>query len=745
MARRIGDVTAAPKIGVLGAPDVATALSSLGFDVITADTFRDAATAISNALKDGAFRLVVADSDETPVIVPWTTVTVDKAERVVVLGTQPGLALLADDHPELRLELPATFNDLLGKLGYASTPAPVGGKLIALDGALVDEILAPEPALAPEPLPLPSAAVVTEQPPLAPTFEAVIEQAPEPVVPEPAIVAPRIVDEPAAAPVFAVPDAVEPAPAVSDNEPEVTPVPVFAGGSAPDAPAAETVTAPVVQTPALPVFEPAPAAEPVFTPAPVFEVPAPVFETPAAAPAEQPLPVFTPAPTLEEPAEEPAVAPALPAFTPPVAEGPALPVFTPPQSDVPAQAPLPVLQPAPVAPQPQPQAEPVLPAFELPADAEDRLGVSDAAVDAIFGSQPAAQTAAPVTPVAPAPAPQQYPSVPLPHATPVTFSGPGHTQPSSAPPAVAPAPRHVAPQQAPSAGMRIGTKRGEVIVCGAGKGGVGKTSATLLCADVAAEMGLQAIVIDANRGQADIRKYLRLGDAPLPSAYDAYATGNPASAVLMPHDYAHLRTAAMLDVPDFGIVLGPPSDFADPRFVSANVYGEIIDYARSIADVVIIDSQIVEAYRSDLWENTLIPMLGGDAWFVAITDESGPGISNLAERLTEMRRAGVNPARTLVLASAFLEFNDGDIAYFHEKFGDLGTLVGSTGVDDDFLMAMNSGRILSDSPSIRPAIDSILLRVTGRADLFGAKSPAAAAAAKPKAGRFSFFGKKKGA
>lgn len=623
----------APKIGVVGAPDVAHALKSLGFDVITDTSFRAAATAISNELKGGPFRLIVADVvSDNPTVVAWATVTRANAERTVVLGSASGFGLFAEDAPELRLELPATFNDLLGRLGYAGTPDALGAQRIGVD-ALMRNQSEPLPALVPEVDALPS-----PRPPVA-----VADSAQEPIAPTFAVPAPAA--EPSSSPTIGFPDAPE--------------LPSFAvpGGAA--------AAAPTFAVPAASAFA-----------APAVEQPESWTATPQA----------------------PAVA-----TTPPV----------------------------------EAVAAPPLPAFQMPGS------VGDPAVQAIFGAtpvhapDPAPVTAPPHTPQFHAPAASPSP-MHEPAPAELTPSDDGYFQQRIAS-------REAAGQPVAAPQARLGHKRGEVIISSAGKGGVGKTSTAILLAQVAAEAGLQAIVIDANRGQADIRKYLRLGEESLPNAYDAYASGDPARAILKPSDYGRLRAQAMLDVPDFGIVLGPPADLADPRFVTAGVYGSIIDYARSIADVVIIDTQIIEAHRTDLWDHALIPMLGGDAWLVAITDESSAGVSNLADRLTEMRRAGVNPARTLVLASQYLSFGTDDVSYFQSKFGDLGTLVGSTGIDDDFHMNLNSGRILSSSQSLRPAIDSILLRVTARADLFTPTPTAQSSnsSSKKSGGVLGMFGKKK--
>lgn len=625
--------------------------------MVTGDDFREAGTAVSRAVtSDGGFPVVVVDGvADSMVVGAWARVVESKGATLVVLGTSAAAPLFTEDGGTRRLELPATFNDVLGRIGYESTTMPVGAKIIHADGTLRDAVATP----APLPAPLPVVEVSEPE-----TLEA-------PVAPVPA--GPVIADAAPATPVFA--PAAAPAETTTWSEPAppvLTPTIVPAVVASPVfAPVADQ-PAPVVAEPETPTHEPAHEAAPIAIPEPITSLPVPAADQPAAAPI--PSPVLTAAGAPETAEAAPAVPPAAAAELPePLATAEA-PAYAP----VEWSPPEPVVTPAPVPPPARDPEQEIVHAAAAPAPVAQRPDIF-------------AQMAADAGPVQ-------------------------RTRP------------------------RPGQKRGEIIVAAAGKGGVGKSSTALCLASAAADAGLQAIVIDANRGQADLRKYLRLGNANLANAYDAYASGDPSAAILMPKDYAHLRQAAKLDVPDYGIVLGPPSDLADPRWVTANVYGEIIDYARSIADIVVIDTQIIEAPpRTDLWNQAIIPLLSGDAWLLAITDESGPGIENLQERLSELVTSGVNPARTMILAAQFFTFNSDWQAYFQEKYRSLGTVVGNTGIDDDFHLQLNSGRVLYDSPSIRPAIVNILLRATARQDLFAPRDPEP----ERRASRGGWFGKKK--
>lgn len=262
----------------------------------------------------------------------------------------------------------------------------------------------------------------------------------------------------------------------------------------------------------------------------------------------------------------------------------------------------------------------------------------------------------------------------------------------------------------------------DVIIVGAGRGGVGKTTMSLAIADRAAEAGLTTVVIDANRGQADVREYLRIPrTAPVPTAYDAYVTGEPDRAIMRPADYSTYRQQAGLEVPDFAVVLGPTAKQADESIVSASVYAKIIDHARSIADLVVIDASIMYAPQNDLWAHLHTPLLRqGGAWLLGLASDDRPALANLEERLTELRALGVELSRSLLLATRYDGFTDEDEAYFTKKFGSLGSFIGHTAWDPAFHDLMNFGRVqdAAASAAIAPALNSILLRVTGRSDAF---------------------------
>lgn len=418
----------------------------------------------------------------------------------------------------------------------------------------------------------------------------------------------------------------------------------------------------------------------------IDQTPAPEQESlPTAA---QPLPLPRPLPRAESapvPTPTPTPTPAtVPAAAAPatLAEGEYLAqLFTTaqptPPTPIPQAAPTP--QPAPIpqeapTPQPAPTPEPVAPAWQ-PELARQ--------YEATPPYEPAPQTA-PVT-ISTADNDEDEDDI---FAAPVTPSGNLHVQRAS-----------------------DGTAGGEVIFVFAGKGGVGKSTTTLMLATTAAEAGKRVIVIDANPGQADVQINMRLRAGAVPTIWDAVRSRDPATAIVTPGIYnAHRPRLAPLD---FAVVLGPPAEHASPEHVSAEAYAAVLDYARTQADLVIVDTQTDEAHKTALFERFVIPTMVSGAWTVAIVNDSRAGVDNLLSRLGELARRGVTNARTLVLASMYETFDERTQQGITRKYGQFGTFVGSAGLDSAVRAQMNVGVLLHNSPSIAPAINAILSRVTG--------------------------------
>ena len=595
--------SSAPTVGVVNHPEVAQALRELGFKVLTAEGFRDAATQISGELQSGPFPVVAAESDVIG-FGPWASSVARKTD-VILLRTRPELGLVVTGAQVV--DLPATVNTIMPLLGYQASLHPSGEFVITAAFPVPVVTAAPEPlALTPAPTPLdiPTALSVVagfETPQATPTGPAGLN------------------------PIFRTEDD-ETTAAGPDTSPAPAAVVVDNGDF--DEALFGTVAMPAAPVPAIDHV----SAQP-FT----FELAPQATETRVDDFETQPTEV-------DQSAAAPAWEPPAAAIADPEAVARYIPLATAPDPATTVAPPLAELFTA-----PHPTAAEQFTAAVMPPVEDDFF---------------TARTArAPISPVA---AQSTY---------------------------------------------RPGAARGQLVIFFSGKGGVGKTSSALFAAKTAAAAGLRGVLIDANRGQADVRTYLGLPKEGIPTVYDAVRTGDPSAALVLPAVYnAYRHTSEPLD---FALVQGPPRRLADPAVVTAEVYGEVIDYARSQADLVVLDTQILEAHKSDLFDRLIIPAMLSGAWSVAIVNESRAGVDNLLESFSELAERGVTNAHSLIIASLYEQFDDFDQQAIERKYGQYGTFAGSIGIDPAVRDALNLGNVYAESPAVQPVIRNILHRVTG--------------------------------
>lgn len=250
------------------------------------------------------------------------------------------------------------------------------------------------------------------------------------------------------------------------------------------------------------------------------------------------------------------------------------------------------------------------------------------------------------------------------------------------------------------------------IIC-AEKGGVGKTNTSLALAQRAADLapGKSVVLVDMNRGQGDIRKYLKLGGAQLPSILDAAISGNMSDAVLSAEQITSARHSQLPPI-SFGVVLAPEMEAADFRIVTADVYQQTIDLVRATADLVIIDTQIIEIHdTSGLVDGLIVPALAHDAFGIALTDTSTPGVSNLVAMLKWFSTQGVPTNRLMIVINRALASYDTDV--LRGMLGRYGTFAGAITEKSTLAQQANMGRIPHHDPSLAPVLDAALLRITG--------------------------------
>ncbi|MGW8431424.1 AAA family ATPase [Curtobacterium citreum] len=458
----------------------------------------------------------------------------------------------------------------------------------------------------------------------------------------------------------------------------------------PTAPAAQE---PQFQMPAAPAPAVAQYQAPAAIPEPQFQMPAaPVYQEPAfQAPAAVPEPQFQAPAAIPEPQFQ---APAAPLYQEPA--------YAEPQFQAPAPVPAPAVpqqtfqQPAgsPFVQQPAPQApisevypaaptlpEPVAPAYQEPAapepkfaqqepvttlskDAQDFNGLAGFGTGAAFGVT--GTTAA------------GFPEIPE---------------------------------------VDDSAIRANVIVSYGGKGGVGKTTCAVLMAQRAAAAGLRVVVVDMNRGQGNIRSYLRLDNPNLPTVYNAAVTGKAQDALISPKVLKENRDSSLPSL-GFAVVMSPPHSLADPKIVSAAVYSKVIRFIQTQADLVILDTQIVEAKdTSGLIDNVMVPLLMRGAWGLGVADMSRPGREDLLKRTQGFINQGVKRDRLMLMVNKAQSFGNAEQQQINEAFSGLSAFLGAAGEDPELASAMNSGSFDVQNSTLRPILDTALYQATGK-DVF---------------------------
>jgi hypothetical protein len=265
-------------------------------------------------------------------------------------------------------------------------------------------------------------------------------------------------------------------------------------------------------------------------------------------------------------------------------------------------------------------------------------------------------------------------------------------------------------------------RRAPVVISFAGKGGVGKTATAITIAERAAQTidGLRSIVFDMSLAQGDVRTYLRLNGVPLPSIYDAAVSRTDDTfddIIINPKRLAaHRSNKSPLHL---GIILAPERDQADPYIVDASVCLRAVEVARSRADLVVIDTQIIEAFDSSgLIDSVVLPLLLDGAWGLGISDSSTAAAGNLLNVFESFVSRGVPSNRLMALFNRVSPDVALDMDAASEYVGDLATWMGAVIEDPAIKRVMNRGEIpgsdgVEATVEYTDAIDRILFRVTG--------------------------------
>ena len=242
------------------------------------------------------------------------------------------------------------------------------------------------------------------------------------------------------------------------------------------------------------------------------------------------------------------------------------------------------------------------------------------------------------------------------------------------------------------------------------------TTMSLLLAQRAAVHGdMKVIVVDGNRGQGDVRPYLRLptGDHGLPTITAARGNTDVLVAINSPAAVNAARNEHLEHI-GFGLVLAPVGADTSPEITSTDLYRRVIQRARQIADLVIVDTQIIEASdTSGLIDGLIVPLLADGGWAVATSDMSSASVENIIDRTAMFHTAGVPRDRIMLLFNRVVAASSFDQTSLDRLFEDKAVSIGTVGADAALAQGMNVGRLDHDHPAIRTVLDTALLRVTG--------------------------------
>ncbi len=266
------------------------------------------------------------------------------------------------------------------------------------------------------------------------------------------------------------------------------------------------------------------------------------------------------------------------------------------------------------------------------------------------------------------------------------------------------------------------SRRAPVVITFSGKGGVGKTATALALAQRAATKGSLArvLLVDANRGQGDVRKYLRLRPGALASVYDAAASGDVRKAIVGPKRLAEHRDPSLAPLA-FGVVLAPDDEHADPTTTPTAAYRSVVDFARERFDLVVLDTQIVEAAdTSGLIDDLVVPLLLEGAYGVALADTSMAGVQNTLARVASLIARGASRDHLLLGVNRASPESGLDESLMRRRSEQLATWVGLVPTDPQVASAFERGFIPGDpdapaTPAYTAMLDAILARVTGLA------------------------------
>ncbi|MGL5827741.1 MAG: AAA family ATPase [Nocardioides sp.] len=263
-------------------------------------------------------------------------------------------------------------------------------------------------------------------------------------------------------------------------------------------------------------------------------------------------------------------------------------------------------------------------------------------------------------------------------------------------------------------------RAGHVVVVWSSKGGAGKTTTSAGLAQRAGMAGVRTILVDSSVGQGDIRTFLRVGtcggDRALPSVYQA-AIADPVDIRkgLIDPEALNASRPKRLERLEFTLLTAPPPSLADPKVVTPELYRELILQAAKMADLVVVDTQILEATDfSGVVTGLIYPLMTTGAWSIGVTDASAPSAANMIDQLA--RQPGIQ-SRKLTMMNRIPADAEIDRPYTAANFNRRSVFLGFAAYDPAITNAMNFGKTVATMPAMAPLLDAALARITSRSSL----------------------------
>lgn len=269
-----------------------------------------------------------------------------------------------------------------------------------------------------------------------------------------------------------------------------------------------------------------------------------------------------------------------------------------------------------------------------------------------------------------------------------------------------------------------------VIFTFAGRGGVGKSTFSIQLATFAAAAGLRVVLVDGNVGQGDLMAFVGLKGKPVPTI-TAALNGDHRASVIDHHSVEQLRSR--YSKAGFALIAAPADDDPARGQVDSRTYLDSIQWARSKADLVIVDTQITENLdRTGMVDRFMVPMLAGGGWGVGVSDMSNPGIHNLTSRIKMFAETGVPANHILTVINKVPEQVLAETERRAEgPMSRISTFIGAVGEDEGVRSRMNAGETDLGSDDIQRACHEILYRITNRQEFHPDRFPGSEAGARP--------------